>query len=135
MADLSVTAASVVAGSSDITHGICGATITAGQGVYKSSTTGLYMPADCNSATAEARVPSGFALNGGAVNQPLAVQRSGPITIGATLTAGVAYYQSATPGAICPVADLTTGMYPCALGIAKSTTVLDINIEPSGVAL
>lgn len=136
MSDLSVTAASVVAGTGaniDRTAN-AGETITAGQAVYKAAS-GKWMKADNNSATALARVPTGIALNGAALDQPLAVLKSGPITIGATLIAGVAYYLSGTPGGICPVADLTTGMYPTVLGLATSTTVLDVDIQSSGVAL
>jgi hypothetical protein len=43
------------------------------------------MLADSDSATAEARKPTGIALNGAALNQPLAVQKSGDITAGGTL--------------------------------------------------
>jgi hypothetical protein len=57
------------------------------------------------------------------------------VTIGATLTAGVAYYLSGTPGGIRPVADNTTGDYPVILGIATSTTVLNVKIQEAGVAL
>lgn len=59
----------------------------------------------------------------------------GPITIGATLTAGVAYYCSGTAGGIAPVADVTTGWYVTIVGIATSTTVLDVKFHASGVAL
>lgn len=136
MSDLSVTAASVVqgAGANVDRASNAGETITAGQAVYKAAS-GKWMKADNNSGTALARVPTGIALNDAALDQPLAVLKSGPVTIGATLTAGVAYYLSGTAGGICPVADLTTGMYPCILGIATSATVLDVDIQPSGVAL
>lgn len=135
MSDIAITAVNVVAGSDDVSHVTAAATITAGQLVYKDPVTTKRGLADNNSATAAVRVPEGFALNGAALNQPLAIQKSGPITVGGTLTPGVAYYLSGTPGGICPVADLTTGMYPTIVGIAVSTTVLDINIQPSGVAL
>lgn len=136
MADLTITAASVVAGSNAvIERGTAGATIPAGQVVYKEAATGQFKLADNNSATAEVRAPYGIALNGASANQPIAVQKSGDITIGATLTAGVEYYLSGTAGGIAPVADLTTGMYTSALGMAKSTTVLALNIQSSGVAL
>lgn len=136
MADLSITAANVVQGSgTTFEHGIAGETITAGQVVYKSSTTGKYMKADNNSGTAEARAARGVAMNGAALNQPLAIQKDGDITIGATLTAGTAYYLSATAGAICPLADLSTGMYVCLLGLAKSTTVLTLDIQFPNVSL
>jgi predicted lysophospholipase L1 biosynthesis ABC-type transport system permease subunit len=91
--------------------------------------------ADCDSATAAVRSPYGIALHGSLANQPLTVIKSGPVTIGAALTAGVAYYLSATAGGICPVADLASGDYPVILGIATSTTVLDVDIQEAGVAL
>jgi hypothetical protein len=136
MADLTITAANVVKGDGgDVDRGTAGAAITAGQAVYKDAADGKYKLADNNSATAAVRRPSGIALNGAANNQPLTVLRSGDVTIGATLTAGVAYYLSDTPGGICPVGDLASGEYPSVLGIAESTTVLNVNITQSGVAL
>ena len=137
MSDISITAASVVAGSNAVIDrkSNAGETITAGQSVYKSSTTGKWMKADSNSGTAEARVPAGIALNGAALNQPLAVQTSGDITIGGTLTAGVAVYQSDTPGGLCPVADVGSGEYATLIGMPSSAAVLKIDIQASGVAL
>jgi hypothetical protein len=135
MADISITAANVVAGSDAVREaGTAGATVTAGQLVYLDPSDMKYKLADSNGAAA-LRVPSGIALNGAANNQPLVIQKGGDITIGGTMTAGVAYYLSDTPGGICPVADLASGEYPCIVGIAKSTSVLSVNIQPSGVAL
>lgn len=136
MADLSLTAASVLAGTgAETENGNLGAAVTAGQVLYKKASDGLWYLADNNSATAEVRQASGIALNGGGIGQPVRVLRSGPVTIGATISAGVAYYLSDTPGGICPVADLAGGEYPCLIGIATSTTVLDVRFQYSGVAL
>lgn len=136
MADISITAANVVAGYAGNTVAAKAlAAITAGQIVYRDAATGNFGLADNNSATAAVRVPFGVALNTAAANQPLAVLTSGPITIGGTLTAGVTYYLSDTPGGLCPVADLASGEYPSIIGIATSTTVLNVDISPSGVAL
>jgi hypothetical protein len=136
MADLSITAANVVAGTgSTKENGVAGETITAGQALYKDGTTGKWKKADTNSGTAGVRACTGIALNGASDGQPLAVLTKGPITIGATLTAGVAYYLSGTAGGICPVGDLTTGDYPCLLGMATSTTVLNFQPNYSGAAL
>lgn len=138
MADLAVTAANVAQGSSSSIDrsGLAGATITAGQAVYfDSGVSGRWQLADNNSATAAARVPGGIALNNASNGQPLAVLTGGDVTIGAAITAGVAYYLSANAGGICPVADLTTGMYPTVLGVAKSATVLHVDINASGVSL
>ena len=135
MADLTITAGSVVSGANArVEQGFAGETITAGQAVYK-STDGKWYKADSNSGTALARVPTAIALTGSSANQPIVVQKSGSITIGATLTAGIAYYLSATAGGIGPVGDLTTGDYPAVIGIATSTTVLKLGFNDSGVAL
>ncbi len=136
MADLAITAANVLAGAgASVSRGVAGATVTAGQAVYLDTATGTWKLADNNSATAAVRAPGGLALNGASNGQPLAVLTEGPITIGAALTAGVAYYLSDTPGGICPVADLATGEYPTVIGIATSTTALNVQINSSGVAL
>jgi hypothetical protein len=136
MADLSITVASVAAGASarKVT-GAAGATITAGQVVYLDTATNTYKLADCNSGTAAARSPAGIALHGSLSGQPLTIQTSGSLTLGATMTAGVAYYLSGTAGGIRPVADNTTGDFPVVLGIATSTTVLKMGIQEAGVAL
>lgn len=136
MTDISITAANVVAGEgSTVEHGAAGVAITAGQIVYRDPTTKKYLLADSNSATVAARTPRGFALNGAAANQPLGVLTAGPITVGGTLTAGVAYYLSDTAGGLCPVADVGSGEYSSIMGIATSTTVLNVDIQSSGVAL
>lgn len=136
MVDLTVTATSVVAGSNSVTEsGLAGEALAAGKAVYKAAATKKWMLADSNSATAEARVAVGIALSGAALNQPVVVHKFGDITIGATLTAGTAYYLSDTPGGICPVADIGTGEYVCLLGLAKSTTVLAVDVQFPNVAL
>jgi hypothetical protein len=135
MADISITAANVVAGSDAVREsGTAGATVTAGQLVYLDTSDMKYKLADSNGAAA-LRVPNGIALNGASNGQPLSVQKGGDITIGGTLTAGIPYFLSDTPGGLCPLPDIGTGEYSCIVGIAKSTSVLAVNIQPSGVAL
>lgn len=136
MADLAITAANVAPGTgASLSTGIAGAAITAGQKVYFDSATRTYKLADCNSATAAARSPSGVALDNAAIGQPITVANSGPVTIGAALTPGLGYYLSANPGGICPVADLVTGCFPVFLGFATSATVLDLNMVEAGLSL
>lgn len=136
MADLTVTAASVLPGANAIVRqGTAGETIAAGKVVTYSETTGKFVLTDTNHATAALRKATGIALNGASLNQPIDVQTGGDITVGATLTAGLAYYGSDTPGGICPVADIGSGEYVCLLGIAKSTTVLAIDVQFPNVAL
>lgn len=136
MADLSITAANVIAGAdSSADFGVAGEAIAAGKAIYKSSTTKKWMLADSNSSTAEARKATGIALNTAAANQPVAVHKGGDVTLGAGLTAGTAYYLSDTPGGICPLADVGAGEFVCLLGLAKSSSVLAVDIQYPGVSL
>jgi hypothetical protein len=136
MADITITAASVVAGTGSVRKaGIAGETITAGQAIYLSSTTQKWMLADNNSAEAEPRTAIGIALNGAALNQPTVALTSGDVTIGATLTAGAAYYLSDTAGGICPLADVLSGEYVCLIGLAKTTAILDVDIQFPNVVI
>lgn len=135
MTDLVITAANVIGDGSTQKAGTAGESIAQGKAVYKSSSTNKWMLADSNSATAEARVATGIALNAASLNQPIDVQTGGLITLGATMTAGVAYYLSDTPGGICPVADVGSGEYAEIIGIATSTTVMRLLFAASGVAL
>lgn len=135
-ADLTITAANVIKGTNAVVkHGTAGEAVTAGKVVYYDSAVGTWKLADNNSATAAARSPRGFALHAASTGQPLAVHTGGDLTIGATLTPGVAYYLSDTPGGIGPVADLASGEYPTIVGIAKSASVLAVKFQEAGVAL
>lgn len=134
MTDLVITAASVLPGSgARIVEGTAGAALTAGQALYLDSATNTYKLADTDSATAAVRSAVGIALHAAASGQPIAVQTGGSITIGATLTAGDAYWLSGTAGGICPVADVAAGDYPEIIGIATSTTVMKLAFLESGV--
>lgn len=136
MADLSITAANVIAGvGARKALGTAGATITAGKVVYLDAADNEYKLADTDSATEAVRSPAGIALNGASDGQPLVVLEEGPITIGATMTAGTVYYLSPNAGGIAPVADILAGDYPVIIGIATSTTVLNVNIQEAGVAI
>lgn len=135
MSDISITAANVLRGSdAKIEHGTFGATITQGQVVYRDAADGKYKLADADNATAAVRQPRGIALNAGANGQPGTIQLSGDITIGGTLTEGVAYYLSpTTPGGIAPLADIAVGDDYVLLGLAESASVLHLDIQISGV--
>jgi hypothetical protein len=133
MADLTITATSVVKGANAKTiEGTAGATIAAGQAVYRDAATGNYLLADSNGAAA-ARIPGGIALNGAAVNQPVEILTEGDVTIGATLTAGTDYWLSDTPGGIAPRADVGAGENAVLIGVASSTSVLSVDIKAVGV--
>lgn len=134
MADLTITATSVVPGGSAKTvEGTAGAAITAGQVVYKEASSGTLKLADCDSATAEVRSPLGIALNGAAIGQPVEVLKEGNIVIGGTVAASTPYFLSPTAGGICPLADVLTGDYGVFLGWGISTTQIAVKIVECGV--
>jgi hypothetical protein len=136
MADLSITAANVAAGSgAKTTTGTAGASVTAGQVVYYDSATSNYKLADTDSATAAARSPAGIALHAAASGQPLTILQSGAITIGATVAVGVSYWLSGTAGGICPVADVAAGDYPVIVGIGTSTSVIKVQFLEAGAVM
>lgn len=133
MAVLAITAANVAKGArANTKNGTAGAAITQGQPVYLDSVTGNLFPADADVLTSAAVV--GIALNAAATGQPVTYQTSGPITIGATVVTGTAYYASTTAGGVCLESDLASGDFATFLGFATSTTVITLDIKASGVA-
>lgn len=135
MTDITITPADVLAGGDAvIENGRAGATITAGQVVYKEASSGKFKLTDTNSGTTEVKNAYGIALNGASDGQPLAVQKSGSITIGGTVVAGTAYYASETPGGIQPAADVATEDVTF-LGIATTAAIIKLGIINSGVTV
>lgn len=135
MADVSVTANEVLKDSgTQIETGTFGATVTAGQTVYLDTTTNTFKLADANGVSPLFRV-KGIALNGGVSGQPAAVAVGGTLDPGFTVGVGTPYFQSATPGGICPAADLATGMCTTYLGVGKSASQLELRIHNSETAI
>lgn len=135
MANLSVTAASVLATASAITAvGVSGATITAGQPLYVDTANGnVLKPAIAT--TLLASTCAGVALHASLTNQPIAYITGGQFNPGATVAVGVTYVVSATSGAICPMADLVQTNYSSILGIATTTSNISLARQNSGVAI
>jgi hypothetical protein len=94
--------------------------------------TNTYKLADNDSATAAVRSPAGIALHGSLANQPLTILTGGPITIGATVAVGDVVCLSSTAGGICPSADIAAGDYNTIIGIATSTSVVDVQFNSAG---
>ena len=136
-ADVSITAASVVPGSNaKIVTKTAGATITAGQIVYEdTSDSNKVKLADCDSATALARVVFGIAAAGASAGQPIPIIREDDdLTLGGTVAIGDVLILCGTAGAVAPVADAATGDYVTFLGVAKSTTKINFRPVASGAA-
>jgi hypothetical protein len=134
MVDVVITAADVKMGSNaDVRHGVAGEEIAAGDAVFLDTTDSKIKLSD-NDAAGKKTV-SGIALNGAAVDQPIAYQRGGDLNIGGTLEPGTSYYLSDTAGGIIPEGDLGAGMDSVVIGVAKSASVLSLNIKATGVTI
>lgn len=126
MADLSVTATSVVAAAgATIVDGILGATTTAGQTAYKDTSAGTTPPTyglcDADGADAVATL-AGIFLTGGAAGQRCQVLVAGDWNPGGTVTVGGVYVTSDTAGGIAPVADLTSNWKTTIVGVATTAS-------------
>ena len=138
MAAISVTASEVVAGSSaTVTSGTAGTTITAGQSVYKDTTSGnKWKLAASDLTTLEAGSGGiGVAVNGASDNQPIDVVTAGQVNFGASSTnvsSGVSLCVGDVPGGIVPDADVTSGMYKTHLGVCTATDLCTIAATASG---
>jgi len=134
MVDITITPANVIAGSNaQKLQGIAGATITAGQVVYRDPATGKFLLADAN-GTADARTPIGIALHGASLDQPLMVITEGDLALGAAMVNATAYFLSDTPGGICPAADVGAGEFVTVLGVSSSTSNLKVKMVISGAS-
>lgn len=136
MANLSVTATQVLPSTTaTIKNLIAGEAMTAGQLVYKKASDNKAYLAQADGTAAEAVVLGIVVGPAVAATQRCSVQCNGTVTIGAgaSVTAGAAYFLSATAGAICPVADLTTDDYVTYIGTANGSNQIVLNLHASGV--
>lgn len=133
MADYTVTAANVLAGSNaTFDYGTAGETITAGMPVYKDSTDGNRYKKAINSSAAAAAVV-GISLHAATDEQPLKIQTSGDINMGTTLTVGQVVILSNTAGLFRPDADSTSTWFKTVLGVTTTASNLKLGIVASGV--
>jgi hypothetical protein len=136
MADLTVTAASVLWTSGSKISGIAGATVTAGQAVYLDSVTSTLKLAQADGTAAEAAAV-GIALHAAGAGQPLVYADQGSIiNIGATTTKATTYVVSATAGGVAPQADLVSTNKIVRLGYATDAVgAFVVDIKNTGVAV
>lgn len=134
MADITLTASLVK--SSDLTQGtikrgVAGATIAAGDVIFKDAVTKTLKLSDADVvALAEA---DGVALCGAAAGQPVVyTAEDADFDLGVSVGAGTTVILSDTPGKMCPDADATTGTRKIVLGIAKGGTKLALKIIKGG---
>lgn len=140
MSDIVITAANVKpSGTTQITYNLlAGAAITAGQALYKDTTT---TPATMKLCQADGagiiNVFAGIALNNAAIGQPVAFATSDPgglVTGGAGLSIGDTLITSGTAGAIAPAADGDAGDFITNLGIINGAGNLVLNPTAAGTA-
>lgn len=133
-ADLVITATSVVEGASpERETGTAGATITAGQAVYKDSTDSYKLKlADADASLATSQMV-GISLHAASSGQPLAYIKGGNLNPGATVTVGTLYVLSDTAGGIRPVADNGSGDYVTIIGVGTTSSNIRLQIYASGV--
>jgi hypothetical protein len=109
-----------------------GEAVTQGQPAYLNSTDVKYYQADADASAAAANV-AGIFLTPAAADGYAVLATLGPINVGATLTVGESYYASDTKGGIKPSADLASDDWVTLLGIATTTSKLELSIQVSGV--
>lgn len=133
MVDLVQTAANVDRnGAGQETKKIAGETITAGSPCYINATDGKAYLAQADGTAAQA-VVAGIALCGASPLQPVILESSGDIDLGATLTVGQVYVLSVNAGKIAPIADLIATNIVSILGVASAADKLKLRINNSGV--
>jgi hypothetical protein len=113
-----------------------GVAILAGNVLYADVTAaGVQKLATAAGTAAQADV-SGIALCNAAVGQPVVISNiKGNINLGATLVVGTEYVLSATPGAICPRADLVSTNKIVVLGNADAANNLKMRIDKTLIAV
>ena len=137
MADVTIVAGQVLpstAGGWTLGQGTAGATITAGQPLYAdASDRGKLKPADADAlTTARAR---GIAVSSAGDEQPIRYLVAGPITLGSgNLVQGRSYFVSANAGGICRESDVASSKFTTSLGLATTTSQLDVQLQSSNVA-
>lgn len=137
MASLSITVANVAWVSGGVSRDFnAGVTVTAGQTVYLTAANTWALArattATLAGSTVSGTLPgrTGIALHGSLAGQPLAVQESGFITVGATMTVGEMYcIATDAAGGIELKSALSSTNKINILGIASSTTVLDMTYK------
>lgn len=108
-----------------ISNCVVGQAVLAGQAVHEDPADGKWRLGSCTAVTSPRR--TGIALNSApTIGQTVDVQYGGDLLNTATLVVGASYDLSATPGSVCPEADLVTGNYTSVMGVAKLATTLKL---------
>jgi hypothetical protein len=130
---ISITAANVAAAAgSTVADGTAGEAVTQGQTLYKHTDGKLYKALADTAAHAAA---VGIALNAASANQPVRYLTAGGINPGAAVVVGTIYGVTDTAGGIGAISERSTADYITILGIATTTSNINVVINKSGVAV
>ena len=133
MADIIVVATAVVKyDGAETAQGIAGEAVTAGMTLYKHTDGKLYK-ALADTALHAACV--GVALNGGAASQPIVYLTSGGLNPGVAVTVGEIYGVTDTAGGISLISERGSADFITTLGIATTTSRINVNIDKSGAEM
>lgn len=130
-ADFSVTAATVLASTSgQVSEGVAGAAITAGQVVYADAADSGKIKLADNNDTAVKSIVKGIAITSApGAGQPVKYcTKDASFTPGFTVAAGQPVFLSGTAGGLCPFADLSAPMVGVFVGIGIGAN--KINLQP-----
>jgi hypothetical protein len=134
MATLTITAANVGTGvGANVQPFIVGQATNHGKVLYVDAADSKAKPTTVTAA-ATAKAVGLNVTYGSGDNASVLVIISGPLYLGAILTAGVEYYADSS-GNISTKDELASGEFITRLGIAISTTVLQVKIDATGVAV
>lgn len=134
MATLTITAANVgVNANANMQSFIVGQSTTHGKVLYIDPVDNKAKPTAVTAATTAKAVGINVTFGSGD-NATVFCITSGPLYLGAILTAGVEYYADGS-GNISTKDELASGEFITRLGIALSTTVLQVKIDATGVAV
>ena len=133
MANLTITAANII-GAGDTEQIPAGASLTAGQVVYKDAADGDKAKLSDADVIAAAKL-QGITLNNAATGQPIVTLKNGTLGGLAGVVVGMIYCLSATPGAICPYTDLGADDRLIIIGYGISSSEIKLDIKDTGIVL
>ncbi len=133
MADLTIVALNVVADfNAVIVVGVAGEALSAGDVVYADSTDSDELKQAQHDGTAAEAAAVGIVLADALDTAAVTYIQSGELALGTILTAGAVYVVSANLGKIAVDADPGSADYKTVIGVAKSTSTLEVKFIVGG---
>ncbi len=112
---------------------VYGETIAAGQPVYQATADSKWYLAGCASTSAIAAA-RGISVTPGVADGSGIIANGGSIIlVGTTAAVGMDYHVGATAGTWVPTGDLASTNYNTHLGVASTTTQIDLYIKATGI--